>query len=195
MERLRLGKNTVHTVRTLSESYKGLQIHWIKGASVWCQGKDVCRHHHEKLIWKGYCCVEDWNQAGNLWVPRVLEITESLDQDFRGVFRRGQIWELRYGKKRHDSKALGITGVLWEQVEDPHWPEPYDMQPVLDSTYGVIGVRLTQDNPMPPRLMVTASKGSPPIRPVEPAPPTERLSKEDMEKFRKAREGFAAPTE
>lgn len=189
--RLRLKKGDVHTIRILSESYKGCLTHWAKGVSEYCPGKDFCTLHGLKAVWKGYCSVEVWNQAANLWIPFILEITESLDQDFWGVFARGQVWEIRYGKKREDSKGFAVTGTFWEQCNPTDFPEAYDMTPVVVSTYHRMDVKLNLDNPMPRRLIVKPSVGNPPTRPGAPKPTMEGDSaisfKDAQEKLREHR--------
>jgi len=167
LRRLRLKPGQNFIVRVLSHSYKGCLTHWVKGNGEYCPGPEDCRWHAVPTIWKGYVVCESWDQAATLWIPHVLEITECLEQDFRGVYRRGQVWNLTYKTKKQTGGAAALIGELWEQLDPYTLPEPYDMRPVLALTYHRQDVRLTLDNPMPKRLTVTASKGRPPIRPQE----------------------------
>lgn len=187
--RIKLGKTEV--VRTLSGSYRGLMTHWWHGRSRYCPQDDTCEHHDQEAVWKGYCCVEQWVQAGQMWVPKVLEITESLDQDFHGRFRRAQVWEITHLKTSDKKKSGKFQGKLWQQLEEAHVPLPYNMQAVLDNLYHFIGVRLDTDNPLPRRVMVHPSKGDPPRKPGEEAPSSPILSEEATRKYKEVRQGLA----
>lgn len=191
--RLRLKKGQVEVVRLLSESYKGLLTHFVDKRSEYCPGPDTCRLHKLKAVWKGYCSVEAYDQAANLWIPWVLEITESLDQDFWGIFRRGQVWELRHEIKKREGGGPRVFGTRWEDCDPYTLPEPYDMRPVLIATYHTEDVRLTLDNPMPRRPMLQPSRAAPPKRLAADAEGPKEIDPEILEQLRQRARRAAEP--
>lgn len=148
-------------VRTLASSYCGLFTHWHKGRGHYCAGADECPRHREALVWKGYTPVEWWEQATHLWIPAVLEITESLDGDMKPKFRRGQVWEIGKGKPERKGQVPALRGALQEQGDAAGWPEPFSIKPILVRVYHVIDLRLDKDNPIPFRVMMPPSQPAP----------------------------------
>jgi len=152
---------TVHA-RTLSDGYKGVFTHYVKRRSVLCGGDDCDGPTHKTpKIWKGYAAVELWNAATNHWNPFVLEITESLELDLRGKWRRGQVWEF-YREMPTKKKSMPITGKLLEERDPSSVPPEFDYRPVLLHLYHVHAIHLGVLNPMPPRVIVEASEGNGP---------------------------------
>lgn len=149
------------TVRTLSESYGGLFTHFVRGRSVYCDPTN-CNpaNHRTGRFWKGYAAAEVWMKPEGLYVPVVLELTEALELDVRGRWKRGQLWELSREKqvgRRHPP----IVGVLLGDAPGP-LPPAFDCFDVLTHLYHADGIQLEEENPMPPRVMVKASVGAPP---------------------------------
>ena len=92
----RIDGNTSQFVRMLSTDYKGLFTHYYQKRSHYCVG-ETCRipTHASDRVWKGYVPAELLLQGKRpVWVPICLEISENLELDFRGVYERGQLWEL-----------------------------------------------------------------------------------------------------
>lgn len=178
LDLLRVAFGTSEVIRVLSESYRGCFVHYARGRSQYCTGDpDTCEFHKIEKIWKGYTSVEVWSQAEQAWLPKVLEISECLDQDFRGRCLRGTVWELTHlkkesKKKKSEPKSGKVVGKLWDQLDPATLPMPYPMSAVLDNLFHFIGVRLDEDNPLPPRLLVEPSKAAPPRRPGERPVPT-----------------------
>lgn len=82
----------------------GLITHWLKGSSQRCFGDTClpCRSNMDK-VWKGYAPAIFYVKAEKHWLPTVLEVSESLELDLRGIVRRGQEWHLTRalaGRKR-----------------------------------------------------------------------------------------------
>jgi hypothetical protein len=152
---------TVHA-RVLSEGYRGIFTHYARGRSVYCQG-DKCEATLHKLdrVWKGYAAVELWNVATKKWNPVVLEISEALELDLRGFWKRGQVWEF-YRDLPTKKKSMPIMGKLLEERDPLAMPPEFDFKPVLLHLYHVQSIRLDCLNPMPPRVMVTESDGAGP---------------------------------
>jgi hypothetical protein len=186
MRMLRLHVGDTEVVRILSHSYKGCLTHWYKGRGRYCPGNDTCKYHDIEAVWKGYCSAEHWDQAAQLWMPVVLEISESLDQDFWGEFARGQVWQLSYPAPQKKGKASGIRGQLWEVRPEHTFPEPYDLRPVLLSVYHVTEIKLNLANPLPRRLKVQPSQDVGPRNLVS-AEQTPKPTAADIERFRQAR--------
>lgn len=152
---------TVHA-RTLSDGYLGLFTHYVKRRSVLCQGEDCeAAIHRAGKIWKGYAAVELWNAPTNRWNPFVLEITESLELDLRGIWKRGQVWEF-YRELPVKKKSMPISGKLLEERDPTTVPPAFDFRPVLLHLYHVHQIHLGALNPMPPRVIVKASEGDGP---------------------------------
>jgi len=191
---LRLDKGQQATVRILSNNYKGCLTHWYKGRSHYCPGAEVCDLHKIEPVWKGYCCCEQWVQAASLWEPWVLEITESLDQDFWGRFAAGQVWHLqRTPGKKKDGKGP-VVGKLWEERDPTTFPPPFDMRPVLLAVYHVKDVRLDQDNPMPRRMTLKPSADAAPRDPARQAEKTAPPSAEAIKALRDRIRGVGGMT-
>lgn len=152
---------TVHA-RTLSDGYSGLITHYYKKRSLICRGDDCdSMIHKTERVWKGYAAVELWNAATKLWNPWVLEITESLELDLRGKWKRGQVWEF-YRDTPTKGKAMPITGKLLEERDPATMPPAFEFRPVLLHLYHVHAIHLGALNPMPPRVLVQASEGDAP---------------------------------
>lgn len=149
-------------VRTLSEGYVGLFTHYVKRRSLLCRG-DQCDQATHKLdrVWKGYAAVERWEADIGKWLPCVLEISESLELDLRGRWRRGQIWEF-FRDLPIQGKKQPITGKLQEEHDPAKMPPAFDFKPVLMHLYHTQALPLGALNPMPPRIIVQASDGEGP---------------------------------
>jgi hypothetical protein len=152
---------TVHA-RVLSEGYQGLFTHYARGRSVYCAG-EKCDSTVHKLdrVWKGYAAVELWNVATKRWNPVVLEISEALELDLRGLWKRGQVWEF-WRDVPTKKKSMPIMGKLHAERDPATFPPAFDYKPVLLHLYHIQAVHLGSLNPMPPRVIVTESEGEGP---------------------------------
>lgn len=152
---LQIEPGTDYHIWTLSDKYGGLLTHF-KQRSFYCGGKDCPSHVHLKsdTIWKGYAAVGVWNPATKKWMPWVLEISEHLELDFRGLWKRDQVWEIwrdNLGKK----KTTPITAKLLEDSHDAKLcPPAFDYLPVLKTRYHTSHIQLNHFNPLPPRVLV-----------------------------------------
>lgn len=158
----RLNKDETRIVRLLAYSPLGLMSHYVRKRSVWCTG-DVCPStiHKEESFWKGYVPVELWGDQTRLWYPAVLEVTESLELDFRDQAARGQLWKLvRPQRSKH--KRSSLTGSLLEQRDPATMPMPFDVLPILRTVYHNPLLRLDVRNPMPARVALVPTAGDPP---------------------------------
>jgi len=175
---------TVHA-RTLSDGYSGLFTHYVKGRSVYCQG-DKCEAqvHKADKVWKGYAAVELWDSSCKKWNPVVLEISESLELDLRGLWRRGQVWEF-YRELPTKKKSMPIMGKLLEERDAAAFPLAFDFKAVLLHLYHVHAIHLGTLNPMPPRVIVTQSDGDGPAILAEVPKVQAELDPEKVAAFRK----------
>ena len=159
---LRIGAGESVILRMLSPSYKGLFTHYIKRRSQYCEGKEcACGNQRVPRVWKGYLAAEEYVQKQNLWLPRILEITEYLELDFRGRYKRGQVWQVkRLAEKKGETNP--VTGVLQEERDEKTFPAPHIIIDGLRHLYHDSGLHLLYDNPLPSRTYVQPSKGDPP---------------------------------
>ncbi len=162
VEIFRIRENTTAHVRALSDDYGGLITHWARGRSMYCIG-DGCQHRACKSdrTWKGYTPVQVYSAERKKWAPAVLEITENLEPDLRGRWRRGQIWEM-WMETDKKGKRSPVQGKLIEDHDPDKMPPPFDVVNVLRRLYHIDVIRLTTKNPMPPRLVLEESDGPAP---------------------------------
>jgi hypothetical protein len=145
-------------VRTLAAEYGGLFYHWSRGRSEYCEGQSCpAALHHTKSCWKGYTPVEVWVASAKEWRMHVLEISEHLEHDLRGVFGRGQVWSVSRPAAAH-KKNSPILGRLHEQLEPSTVPMAFDIVPTLLRMFHVTSIRLDHRNPLPMRSMATPSR-------------------------------------
>ena len=158
--RVRSGHSAI--VRFLSERYVGFKTHWKKPRSQCCYG-DACPPDRHKcdVTWKGYCAGEEWKPALELWVPYVLEISENLELDFRGVFGRGQTWEI-WKERTVKGESEPVQGKLLESLDPATLPKEFDFLPVVCALYHVNILPAFCANPQAPRVFLEPSKGAPP---------------------------------
>lgn len=164
----RVKPNQRFTIRTLSHRIDGLITHYFKppksqGESKYCPGEEQgCAYHKLPKLWKGYAAVEVWDSHSGLWFPTVLEITEHLELDFRGVWKRGQQWVLSRAAEVKEKRTPVVAGLLGEDT-DPKLPRAFDYLPVLQTVYHCPAIQLGCANPLPARVVLKASTGAPPI--------------------------------
>jgi hypothetical protein len=151
-----------HYVRLLAASYGGCFTHYLKDRGEYCAGPG-CMFACQKLrkIWRGYGAADYWDDASQLWIPTVLELTETLELDFRDKWRRGQVWKILTPHKQ-GKKNLGKSAKLLEQLDPGKIPHEFDIVPALLNTFHIFEIDLTHKNPMPPRVLVAATAGAPP---------------------------------
>lgn len=153
-------------IRTLSDGYHGLMTHWVgtrtKGRSVYCKGKE-CEPAIHKLdqIYKAYAAVEIWSKQRGKWQPWVMELSEALELDVRGIWARGQVWEI-YRLKIDDKNKTPIMGKLLEERDPKTMPKEFDIKAPLMHLYHTKVLHLGVLNPMPPRVIVQESDGDAP---------------------------------
>lgn len=150
-------------IRVLSESYCGLLTHFSKGRSVYCKGSECpATVHNVDPTWKGYAAVEIHRPGTQVWVPWVLEITEHLELDMRGIFARGQVWEL-WAEKQTDKRRPPVQGKLAERRDPLRFPAAFDIVPVIQCLYHNTRLDLQKKNPLPPRVIVSESTDDAPV--------------------------------
>lgn len=152
---LSIAPATTYHIMFLADTYGGCFTHY-KKKSHYCKGNDcpAWLHNCGDTTWKGYAPVVIWNAARNVWMPWVLEMTESLELDLREIVRRGQIWEI--WRDPLGKKSTPVEGKLIEDDRDPkRVPPAFDIVPVLRGLYHLAQIDLTHKNPMPPRTLVS----------------------------------------
>lgn len=170
LETFRVRKNQKHQVRTLagtSEATRGRILgyltHWSEGASRVCVGVPDCKPnlHRVDPVWYGYLPVERWVDELRLWLPCVLQVTESMELDFRDKVQRGQYWTLAMAgdKKKGNAARAQLDG----PCSGDELPHPFDVLPVLRALYHVPDLRPPWlPNPTPGRIALVPSVGAPP---------------------------------
>lgn len=195
---LRVGPGEKMCVRMLSKSIKGMFNHFKDRRSHYCPGRQCnCQHSRLPRLWKGYVASERYDQEHNLWLPHVLEVTEYLELDMRGIYQRGQVWQLSRLKEEGKQKKP-VTGLLLEVRDEKTFPPPHQILETLRHLYHALDLELLFDNPLPGRTMVQPSQAEPPEivkkeLPPDPADRAEATAKirEFAERLREPRNGQA----
>lgn len=170
LETFRVRKNQRVQIRTLAgpgDATKGrilgYRTHWDGYTSRVCVGPIDCPTglHRIKPVWYGYLAVERWDEQLRLWVPCVLQVTESMELDMRDQVARGQYWSLAMdGKKKKGNAARASLEGPCRADELPH---PFDILPVLRALYHEPELRPPwMENPQPGRIALAPSIGAPP---------------------------------
>jgi hypothetical protein len=166
----RVEKNAKHQIRTLAGTgpgpdrrLLGYMTHWRHGATRVCVGVPDCEPalHRIDPIWYGYLAVERWEEQLHLWLPCVLQVTESLELDFRGRLERGQHWTLAMSAVK--KKGNPTRGQLDGRCDGDELPHPFDILPVLRALFHCPQLQPPSlPNPAPGRIALTPSTGAPP---------------------------------
>jgi hypothetical protein len=167
---LRLAKGQVVYVRALCSPYKrpghpvlGYFTHWVKGRSKVCAGVDVCEPamHRIDPVWYAFLPFQFWDEQCCLWVSAVLQITESLELDFRDRLERGQTWTITRGNAKKAGNPL--RGELTGTSDPALWQKPFDVLNVLRVLFNRKDLGdPSKPNPCPSRLALTPDRGQPP---------------------------------
>ncbi len=159
---LRIDSGSSLHARMLSERCLGLFTHWVKSRSSYCEPNVCCTgNHRADRFWKGYVAAEVYEVASGRWVPWCLEVTEHLELDFRGRYARGQVWRV-WRLPVADKKRRPVQAELVEELDPATLPKAFAIEPVLRTVFHHQGVVLDQKNPMPDRVILSASEGQPP---------------------------------
>lgn len=181
---LRVGAGEKLCVRMLSKSIKGVFTHYLEKRSYFCPGQECsCQHSRKPRLWKGYVSSEVYNQERNLWLPVVLELTEYLELDMRGVYQRGQVWQLSR-EKEEGKKKKPVCGVLLELRDERNFPPAHQILETLRHLFHAMDLQLLYDNPLPARTMVAPSEGEAPEILKRELPPTPEQKAEAAAKLR-----------
>lgn len=164
---------------------RGCFTHWMGRFSVYCPGTGCEPNAHKReRIWKGYTACEVWYpEPPGFWRPYVLEVTEHAELEMRHKYQRGQVWELSCAPATK-TKHFPVVARLSEEITNV----PADFETVLcllrfyHRTDGKID--LSNKNPLPDRVFVTANPGNPPSEQAE-KPRIIPADKETMEQFRR----------
>lgn len=175
--------------------YQGLITHWHSGRSWPCAGHDDCPStiHRARSVWKGYAPVLVWDGPAQLWRPRVLELTEVLEEQLRGRNLAGEVWMLY--RAEGGRKSARIEAVYLQRWARADVPQPFDVTPALQRFYHVQQLLLGVPNPLPAKLLLEPCVGPAPKLPEIPAsaaesPPTA----EQMAKLREMARGAFGPS-
>jgi hypothetical protein len=152
---------TSSVIRTLSDTLEGLGTHFVAGRPVWCR-QDECpvAVHKHRYQWRGYFAGEVWIPKVARWAPYVVEVSEACELDLRGIFRRGQQWELSRLPVSESNKPP-VVGLLLSEDDPASYPPVFDIIPTLSRIYHA-NVVLGVENWMPARTVVKMSDGAPP---------------------------------
>jgi hypothetical protein len=166
----RVEKNAKHQIRTLAGTgpgpdrrLLGYMTHWRHGATRVCVGVPDCEPalHRIDPIWYGYLAVERWEEQLQLWLPCALQVTESLELDFRGRLERGQYWTLAMAAMK--KKGNPTRGQLDGRCDGDELPHPFDILPVLRALFHCPQLQPPcLPNPAPGRIALAPSTGAPP---------------------------------
>lgn len=150
----RVEQGTSILCRMLSDSIGGVFTHHVRDRSHYCAGDECDRSmHRSSAVWKGYVAAEVFRKACGDWLPVVLEITESLELDMRGVYARGQVWEVSR-EKETSKKKKPLVGRLVRVDQADKLRAAFDVRLVLYHLFHVTQIDLSARNPLPPRLVL-----------------------------------------
>lgn len=99
--------------------------------------------HSGPRYWRGYVAALVWDRAAKKWLPTVLEVSESLELDMRGIYSPGQVWEISRGQKQKDKKPPYV-GRLVDQSLSLAIFAPFDVRPIVEGLYHCRGMQLDQ---------------------------------------------------
>jgi len=158
----RVEYGTKSTIWTIGRRVLGLWTHWLKGRSVYCTG-EICHPtlHAIPRVWKCFVAAAVWTLPEGVWRPIVLEVTEALELDFRGLYERGQLWELSRAH-RTPKRNPPVKGVLLNRNPDLEPPEPFSIMEVLQHLFHQERIELDAVNALPPRQLMEPVNGPPP---------------------------------
>jgi hypothetical protein len=133
--------------------YRGLLTHWSAKRSLACPGANLCppATHRQKVVWKGYAPVDEWSFQLELWLPGVLEITESLEHALAGRKLRGQVWML---SRLQSSERGPVCATYSETLDEAELRPAFSIQPILERFYHSADLLLDVPNPIPPRVLL-----------------------------------------
>lgn len=181
------------TVRFLA-GYVGMLTHY-RARTIPCLDEERCPPalHKTRTTWKGYAPVDEWDRTTEMWVPGVLEITESLEHFLVGRKLRGEVWGLtRKGPQKKDP----VLGLFSETMDPGFLPESFDVVAVLKRFYHEEHLVLGIPNPIPrpvllrprqgpaPKLLGEMTSTRPEDLPVDPR--VKEAFREQLKAFRKA---------
>lgn len=162
LENFRLMPGQSAFIRILSDKYTGLFTHYHHKRSVYCPGAQcTCPLGKVDRTWKGYCAVEVGKAGSPIWMPYCLEITESLELDFRHVFARGQVWEI-FRTAKIDGKQPAYQGRLHDTLPAAKLRQPFNIMPVIMALYHRQDIDLAYASPIPDRVFVELSEDEAP---------------------------------
>jgi len=160
--------------------YLGLTTHWHSGRTHPCLGSERCipTIHRSRTVWKAYAPVESWEIVTELWIPAVLEITESLESHLTGRRLRGETWIL----SRSASKKVGsVIGVYTETVPEKDLRPAFSIVSILERFYHQKDLQLGTPNPIPPQVFLNAQEGPGPAGLCDLIPPSPEALKPSPE--------------
>jgi hypothetical protein len=163
LDLFRVRKGEVHFIKTLTSQYGGCFGHFVRGRTRYCPGSHCdCKHKREERLWYGFAAVVRWDGLRKLWLPAVLQVTQALDHDFHGQYRRGQVWEVSKREADATKQAYPVTGRLIEVLDESQVPPFFPVKTVVLRVFNVHEADLTYANPMPKQPRVEVPQAPPP---------------------------------
>jgi hypothetical protein len=151
---LRVEAGHAHEIWTLSPELGGLFTHYSQKRSHYCPGPScTCPLSRLQRVWKGYIAALCYVKATDDWHAVVLEISEHAELDMRGVYRRGQGWELSRPAERRGRHGPVVARLV--TTETPATlPAPFPIEKVLRHLYHEDEIDLRHANPLPERISI-----------------------------------------
>lgn len=136
----------------------GILAHWIGKRNKACPGLAECPAtiHRIAPTWYGYAPVRLWDPGRGAWVGHVLEVTESLEEQLRGLDLVGSVWVLARapGKKR----GARVEGIFVERRSEPALLAHFDVRPAVQRLYHTSEIYFGVRNPTPPKVMIEVAE-------------------------------------
>lgn len=160
---LEVAEGDSYIVRLLSDKYQGVMCHFFGGKVQYCRGDGDCiaAMHRTPRSWKGYAAAQVFlaKVKPYRWRYCVLELTENAELDCRGVFARGQVWNIWRPPPIAKKKREPVQMKLLEEHDPETFPAEFDIVPILKIRYHVENWRWFGPNPQPPRVYLDDTEG------------------------------------
>jgi hypothetical protein len=187
----RVADGARHKVLCLSTwDGQGILTHFVRRRSVYCTGSDWCKAHKEPSTWRSYLHALVWHPADKTWIPVAFEVTERLELDMRGVYQRGQVWEVCRPRSARGERHA-VQGRVAETRPASELPREIDIRPVLCTLYHEPTIEMNVSNPLPAKIIVELENLAPPTSsPVEREQPSAAEANAVADLLRKGRHVF-----
>jgi len=166
---------------------RGLLAHYKKSGSTLCWSAtrpcSLCDRGAPQ--YQAYAPIEAWDPVSKVWMPRVLEITGTLEERLRGRELRGEEWLLWKDKGPSRRRTFHCTFTQKRDVDVV--PQAFGIEGTLKRLYRTLELPPWCLNPLPTTEWVQKSQAPPPLMPQSIMAPPEVVSPPTPEQIAKLR--------